>query len=265
MEPHEAETQLGDLLEMYRDSIVPVKGRLGANLWFVKQVSPYALRASSLNVRNCILAGLVLCVASIVFSVLRYPALLRGIGGRNGIVLITGFLVYGYAAARWTRPVLADRALALRLGMRWGVATGALWTVFLYSANLVGAAFSPLAVLAAALPFLGGAHGAVRINRLHAGLRVGFWSGLISGLIVFLAMVGLGYILAFVPGLPGAEIPSTNHAYTALEFQQLNVADVLGGASGGLFVFGGLISPLAGWVGGCAGLLLARTGRIPEA
>src|SRR5262249_25885421 len=156
-------------------------------------------------------------------------------------------LFYGYAATRWARPMIPDRVLALRLGTRWGVATGGLLAVFLYSANLVGAAFSPLPVAAAALPVIGGAHGAIKMNRLHAGLRVGFWNGLIGGLIVFLGSVALGYILAFFPGFPGAEIPSKTHAYTALEFQQLNVADVLGGASVGLFVFGGLICPLSGW------------------
>src|SRR5262249_43830440 len=158
-----------------------------------------------------------------------------------------GFLVYGYAAARWTRPMIADRVLALRLGTRWGMAIGALLMVFLYSANLLGAAFSPLPIAAAALPFISGAHGAIKINRLHSGLRVGFWSGLIGGLIVFLGLVTLGYILAFFPGFPGAEIPSKTRAYTALEFQQLNVADALGGACVGLFVFGGLICPLTGW------------------
>jgi hypothetical protein len=211
------------------------------------------------------LGGLVLCVASIVLSIMRYPALLNDVGRQNGIVIsCIGFLFYGYAAVRWTRPMIADRALALRLGARWGVAMGALFTISSYGANLVGAALMPLFMLllivTAALPLIGGAHGAIKMNRMNAGLRVGFWNGLIGGLIGFFGLVALGYILAFFPGFPGAEIPSKTHAYTALEFQQLNVADVLDGAMV-LFVFSGLICPLIGWFGGCAGLLLARTGR----
>jgi len=263
--PEEAEVVLGDLLETYRDSILPQRGRLRANLWFVRQVPSYALRASSLNVRNGILGALALCVASIVLSIRQYPGLLSDISRKSGIVLsCIEFLFYGYAAARWTRPMIADRALALRLGTRWGIARGALLTVSGYGANLVGGALMPLSMLlfiaAAAIPFIGGAHGAIKTNRLLAGVGVGFWSGLISGLIMFFGLIALGYILAFFPGFPGAEIPSKTHAYTALEFQQLNVADVLDGAIVGFF-FGGLICPVTGWVGGCAGLLLARTGR----
>src|SRR5262249_49957854 len=100
--PEEAEVVFGDLLETYRDSILPARGRLSANLWFTRQVPSYALRVSSLNARNGILIGLALCVASIVVSILRYPALLSGIG-KNVIVLVPGFFFYGYAAARWTR------------------------------------------------------------------------------------------------------------------------------------------------------------------
>lgn len=101
------------------------------------------------------------------------------------------------------------------------------------------------------------------MNRLRAGASVGFWSGLISGVIGFLGLITLGYILAFFPGFPGAEIPSKTHAYTTLEFQELNVADVLDGSMA-IFLFSGLISPLIGWLGGCAGFLLARTGRPHE-
>jgi hypothetical protein len=264
----EEEAVFGDLLETYRDSIFPGRRRLRANLWFVRQVPFYALRVSSLNVRNGTLGGLALCVASIVFSILQYPGLLSDVGRQNGIVIsCIGFLFYGYAALRWTRPMIADRALALHLGTRWGIARAALLTFSLYGSNLVGGAFMPffmlLLIAAFPLPFIAGAHGAIKLNRLHAGVRVGFWSGLIGGLIGFLGLVALGYILAFFPGFPGAEIPSKTHVYTALEFQQLNVADVLDGAMG-MFVFGGLICPLMGWVGGCAGLLLARTGRPPE-
>jgi hypothetical protein len=92
-------------------------------------------------------------------------------------------------------------------------------------------------------------------------MRVGFWSGLISGLIAFFALAVIGYVLALVPGLPGAEIPSADHVYTAAEFERLNVIDALGGALAHLFLFGGVFSVVGGTVGGCAGILLARAGR----
>jgi hypothetical protein len=69
----EAETESGDLLEAYRDSIYPERGRWQADLWHVRQVAGYLLRARGVERRNCILAGLVLCVLTIVITVLMYP------------------------------------------------------------------------------------------------------------------------------------------------------------------------------------------------
>jgi hypothetical protein len=43
----EAETESGDLLEAYRDSIYPVRGRRRADLWFVRQVGSYLVRATA--------------------------------------------------------------------------------------------------------------------------------------------------------------------------------------------------------------------------
>src|SRR5262245_13005384 len=42
----EAETIAGDLVEQYRDSVYPVKGRLRADLWFAGQVVGFAWRAT---------------------------------------------------------------------------------------------------------------------------------------------------------------------------------------------------------------------------
>jgi hypothetical protein len=94
-------------------------------------------------------------------------------------------------------------------------------------------------------------------------MRVGFWSGLISGLMAFLSLAAVGYILAFVPGLPGAEIPPAE-LYTTLDYERLNVFDALGGGIAHLFGFGGVFATLSGMLGGCAGILLERTGRIPD-
>jgi hypothetical protein len=91
---------------------------------------------------------------------------------------------------------------------------------------------------------------------------VGFWSGLVSGLISFLWRVALGYRAAFNPGHPnpdwvrGAHIPP----YAAAEYQHLHILDGLGGALFHLFVIGGALCTLAGLVAGCSYVLLARTG-----
>ena len=45
LKPDDRETVTGDLLEEYRDSIVPSRGR-AADLWYIRQVTWYLLRAS---------------------------------------------------------------------------------------------------------------------------------------------------------------------------------------------------------------------------
>ena len=259
LSPDEAETVAGDLLEAYRDSILPSRGRLHANLWFIRQIPSYALRASSLSVRTIMLAGVILCIFSVIFSFRRFPALYAEM--KSGpIPLVFPLFFIGFAAARWTQPRTSDRALALHLGTRWGLATGMLWTVAIYSGNFRLLPGFPLCAIAAlACAFVCGAHGAIKSDRLHVGLPIGFWNGLVSGMILHFGLIVLGYILAFIPGLPGAEIPAMK-AYTAMEYQTLNVGDVIGGATVFLF-FLSVFSPVAGWLGGWAGLLIARTGR----
>jgi hypothetical protein len=60
-------------------------------------------------------------------------------------------------------------------------------------------------------------------------MRVGFWCGLISGLIAFPVRAAIGYLDAFNPGRPNADIPPTPF-YTVAEYQHLNIFDGLGSA-----------------------------------
>jgi hypothetical protein len=122
-----------------------------------------------------------------------------------------------------------------------------------------------LAFVAFLLPFLSGSHGALKTGRIRDGIGVGLWSGFVSGVMTFLGLVAIGYVLAFVPGFPGAEIPSFDHAYTAREYEYANVSDVLGGSFAHLFLINGAFAVIGGTIGSCAAILLGRTGRGPEA
>jgi hypothetical protein len=44
--PHDAETVSGDLLEEYRDAVLPSRGRRRADVWFVGQVAGFVWRAT---------------------------------------------------------------------------------------------------------------------------------------------------------------------------------------------------------------------------
>jgi hypothetical protein len=49
LRPEDAEAECGDLLEAYRDSIHPNRGRCRANLWYVVQVVGYVVRSHPRN------------------------------------------------------------------------------------------------------------------------------------------------------------------------------------------------------------------------
>ena len=158
----------------------------------------------------------------------------------------------------------------MRLGTKWGIAIGAVWITSLIFMNLViphkpWAGIGWLLALAGfALQLVPGIYGAMKTGRVRAGSRAGFWSSLVSGLMVFFILTAIGYVLAFVPGLPGAEFPKINHIYISGEFELVNVSDALGGSLAILFglcpLFGGIGGTFLGW----AGIQLARTGGPPD-
>jgi hypothetical protein len=260
LSPEEAETESGDLLEAYRDSIHPLRGRRRANLWYVRQVAGYILRARVLQPQFWILAGLALCFLIIAVSLILFPVLLSG---RRLAWVVVGAAIYGLSALARSRPATSEDATVLRLGTRYGLAVGAIEGFGLIAGNLKMWPGIPLVLLGVfLLPLVAGAHGAIKFWRVRSGARVAYCSGLISGLVVFPMIMVLGYTQAFLPGFPGAEIPR-NHPYTAAEYQQVNVADSLGGGLAVAF-FGAQFGAFGGALGGLAGLLLARTGRTPE-
>lgn len=256
MNAQDAEIQSGDLLEAYRDSIYPARGRWQADWWYVRQVFGCVLRARGSKVRNWLLVGLALCVLTVALSLFMYPALFAGWVPKVAV----GFLFYGYVAAFHSRPVTPEDAVVLRLGAGYGIACGVLWTVGVIGASFGAGLTLVLAYLSVVLPLVAGAHCGIKLWRVRAGMLVGFWSGLISGLIAFLVVVAFGYLLAFAPGLPGGYIPSQNHTYV---YRRLSVGDSLNGGVAHLFG-DAAISVIGATLGGLVGILFVRTGRGPE-
>jgi hypothetical protein len=260
LNPQEAETESGDLLEAYRDSIYPLRGRWRANLWYVRQILGYVLRARGMKLRNWLLVSLTFCVVTTTFTFLMYPAFLNE-GTVSAVArLVAIFLFYGYAATCHTRPKTPEDGVILDLGTRYGIAIGMLWIVGHFGIRLGAGMGVVLALFAFFLPLVAGAHGGIKLWRVGAGMLVGFWSGLISALIVFLWLT-VGYLPAFVPGLPGFGIPA-NHGFAAVEIQEA-VGDAL--VSGYLHVvLGSVFNVIGGTLGGFAGILVGRTGRGPD-
>jgi hypothetical protein len=123
-----------------------------------------------------------------------------------------------------------------------------------------------LALAAIALSSICGAHGAIKTWRVRNGMRVGFWSGLVSGLMVFLTLAVLGFILAFVRGLPGTETVTGNYfkILPAIGAEVFGFPHTPSGVLSHLFGTGGFSGAIGGLIGGCTAVLFARTGLSPE-
>jgi hypothetical protein len=202
-----------------------------------------------MNLRNFLLIGLALCVLMLAVIAIFNP------GFRQLMVkvpampaLMTMVLVWNaYAAIRWTRPVTIEDSMVLHLGVRWGLAIGCAWAlVAIVPFNV----FAPLAEFGVSLwliglfsgvliPFVCGASVAIKTENHRMGMRVGFWGGVVGGLMGFLIFIAT----LFAGG--GAE-----KSEFALE-----------GSVYAMFVFGSLYGGIAGGVGGWNGLRLYRTGE----
>jgi len=136
----EAETESGDLLEAYRDSIYPARGRRRADLWFVRQVASYVLRASVpwgvllgliwvVGPFRMLLAGGMFAIEPKLIAVMMFFLAARrswrsgqiragillaiAIGAVGSLVWIAGEL---YQAARWDLSVTYVQSLRQHLG-----------------------------------------------------------------------------------------------------------------------------------------------------
>jgi hypothetical protein len=164
LRPQDAETQSGDLLEAYRDSILPGRGRGRADLWFVQQTAGCILRAKGLAVRNWLVAGLALCALTIAFTVIRYPSLFDVLGGWIAPVS-AGFLFYAYVAVFHSHPATAEGKTVLRLGSMYGIAGAVLMTAGNLCLNF-GVVMGWFPVFCALfLPFVRGAHASIKVWR----------------------------------------------------------------------------------------------------
>jgi hypothetical protein len=221
-----------------------------------------------MTLRNGILCGLGLCILPVVYSLYRYPegppALLLAVL----FYFAAGILWYGHAAIFRTHPDNPEDQHTLDHGIRWGLLIGSVWVAQIFCENILlprwlgiqAGVF--LAFAAFLLPIVSGAVIGIRTGKVRSGMRAGFWTGLTSGGMSFLALATVGYVLAFIPGLPGAEIPK--EPYTADQFQALNVADAMGGALTHFLILGAVFCAVAGGIGAASGIALERTGRAPD-
>lgn len=109
LDPINAETVSGDLIEEYRESVYPGKGKLKADLWFLRQVLSFTWRSS-------LLGSLIVAVLVSGRFVLDTFAPSTNWGPRSAFTtwsLIAAYLVIGFWAARRTRHAMTGTVIAI--------------------------------------------------------------------------------------------------------------------------------------------------------
>ena len=123
----------------------------------------------------------------------------------------------------------------------------------------LGVGIGVLAALAAAvLPAVAGAAGAATAGCIRTGARIGFWSGVVSGLITFLAAAAVGHLVVHFPELPGVTPQDVGRAYTAAELATYNLGDYLGAGVSHPALIGAPFCGAAGAFGGLLGWYVSK-------
>ena len=202
-----------------------------------------------MNLRSAILSGLALALLTILFSfgyvLLSFPLFLTLLGAT--------VLWYGYAAIYKTQPATFEDGVILRRGLKWGVATASAFAALLLMTLDPETFVFPAVVLGLLLPFSAGAAGAIPSGRVLGGTRLGFWSGMVGGLLGFFILAGGGYLHAWLSGV-GVFAFMEAHEYLTPRLAVL-----------ALVIYGPIFSPIAATIGGWIGLKLARTGGLSTA
>jgi predicted histidine transporter YuiF (NhaC family) len=218
-----------------------------------------------MRLRNFILAGLGLCILTLAFAAFRYPEIASVLQHAPKLLALMGVVLVwnAYAAVYRTHAQTSEDSMVLRDGVKWGLAVGCAWAVVaivpvnVFVANdEAGAPFWFLGLFSGLLlPFAAGAAGAIKTGSVRIGMRFGFWSGVVGGLIGFLVVVAVGFSEAFLPSLQ----VWADRARTEPE----RIGETLLLALVILCLFGIILGAIAGTVGGWIGLRLYRTGESP--
>lgn len=208
------------------------------------------------ELRKGILAGAGICVVTVAYSILRYPGILGSPAAPKFLPLfLIAVLWYGFAAVRWTQVTNSEDFVVLHYGVRWGVVIGLAWIVETFAGNVL-MPHSPIGLLAtivaAVLPAVAGATGAAVTGQAWTGARIGFWSGVVSGLIAFAGVAGVGYLIVGFPEfLQGQDISPA-----AGDSAAYNIGDYLATGVSHLLLVGALFCSAAGAFGGLFGRLV---------
>lgn len=200
--------------------------------------------------------GAGVCVATVAYSVWRYPEVLGSPAAPKFVPLfLIAILWYGFAAVRWTHVTNSEDFVVLHYGARWGLVIGLAWIVETFAGDVL-LPHSPIgllaAIVAAALPALAGATGAAVTGQAWTGARIGFWSGAVSGLIAFAGVAGVGYLIVGFPEF----VQGQDFSPAAGDSAANNIGGYLATGVSHLLLVGALFCSAAGAFGGLFGRMV---------
>ncbi len=223
-------------------------------------------------------SGFVIAAALVVATLVRYPGntqtTVEYIGlGTVAIAILLGLGIWAasHVAKSTTRP---DVAAARRLGSIGGVILGLLWVIEISFNNFVPSAIATpaargivdngiWALIAVSMVVLAAAS-ALRTRRFMAGVRTGFWSGLVSGLIA--CLMGLLLVVFWLQFVLRDPFSVQEWAQRHTESGAPNMAtyfayETMGGALLHLVVLGIIMGALMGLIGSGIGKGVAALRR----
>jgi hypothetical protein len=211
-------------------------------------------------------------LALVALGLTRYLSLMStpGIRLAYATVIILGVSLPGLIGFAFTHPRWPSAGLVLHRGAPLGLVLGIIWSVQILAARLALSAaerqvtgLALIAIAGAGTIFIAGGSAfftSRRTGRLTTGLQIGAWGGLVAGLMAFICVLLLAYLLA------GSRLAETQVIQAFQQSGETNPLawyfwDQLSGAAAYLLMASGL-STSAGLLGGLAGFIWYSP-RIP--
>jgi hypothetical protein len=202
-----------------------------------------------------VLTGTAAAVVVMAVSSVRYPAIFR-LPGAGLVLAVSMVMLLGYAACgAWA---LRHPSTGHGIALAWGTLGGAMWSAEIWcggpaklSHRLEQAAGALFVVLALAATVTGGIRAAIRFRRAGPAWQAGLFSGLISGLFVYIFAVIMTLATLPILGSRSDYQAQFTHSH-APEMGTYLVGDILGAVAAHL-----VINLIAGLAGAGLGILIA--------
>src|ERR1051325_7440013 len=192
----------------------------------MEQIKIMNARLSLSSLRMSTITGVVLCVIVTGYSILRFPAILDPLRVGMMYLLILAIVLMSYIilVLALTRNSDATSLWVAYRGFNWGLAIAGFWLLEIVAGNLfdpkhslVKLVYFGSSIFAFGFPLFAGIGAAGRTGLIHYGTRVGLWSGIVSGLLTFLCLMGVTYLFLSVV---------LQDPQNVLQFKTSNAADL---------------------------------------